>query len=107
MTIDSPALRKKADGIVDKLLLSLPSRFLLPHQLSQIEICALAMAAGCDMKVNAVADSIQISCRHPVKIEKEGEFFIVYERPAGEVAKRRGRIRGASLRETAGDARLQ
>lgn len=100
-------MRKKADEIVEKLMLSLPSRFLLPGQLSQIEVVALAMAAGCDMKVSPVADSIQVQCRHQVRIEKDGEFFVVYERPAGEVEKRKRAIRGASLKETAGDARLQ
>jgi hypothetical protein len=63
MTIDSPALRKKADGIVDKLLLSLPSRFLLPHQLSQIEICALAMAAGCDRKASSSSSTSALPAR--------------------------------------------
>ena len=104
---ETAAQRKRADEIVDKLMLSLPSRFILPGQLTQIEVVALAMAAGCDMEVKNVAGSVQVSCRHPIRIEKEGEFFKVFERKAGETERHRMTIRGASMAETAGDARLQ
>lgn len=97
----------RADQIVDKLLACLPSRFLEPAQLNRMEVCALAMAAGCDMDVKMVGASLEAKTKHEINIQKEGELFCVYERKRGEPGRLKARIRGVALKYTQGDARLQ
>jgi hypothetical protein len=97
----------KADEIADKLLASIPSRFLEPHQLTRIEVCALAAAAGCEMNVRMVGQSMECSTKHDVNIQKEGELFLVFERVKGEPGRLKGRVRGLALKYTQGDHRLQ
>jgi hypothetical protein len=84
----------KADEIADKLLDCLPSRLIVPEYLTHMERCALAAAAGCEMKLRMLEHGLDVATVHDILIRKDGDYFLVYERRLGEEGRLRGRVKG-------------